>query len=267
MAATALWWSACGGPAAESRCGSHHGMGASMHHDDGGGDHGHGDGDHGHGDGDHGHGDGEHGGGEHAHGAHAHGSMQHDFSDVARFEAMFDAPDRVAWQHPVEVTQLVGISPGQTVADLGTGTGYFLPYLSVAVGPSGHVLALDSEPAMIEHVRARAEREGIVNVEARAVAADDPGLAPESVDHVLVVDTWHHFGDRTAYATRLGQALRPGGSVVVVDFTQESAHGPPVEARVRAETVAHELTAAGLSAEIVTETLPDQYVVRGRRAP
>jgi len=197
--------------------------------------------------------------------AHVHGSMQHDFSDVARFEAMFDAPDRVLWQHPVEVTQLLEIAPGQTVADLGTGTGYFLPYLSVAVGSSGHVLALDSEPAMIEHVRARVAREGITNVEARAVAADDPGLAPESVDHVLVVDTWHHFADRALYARRLREALRPGGTVVVVDFTQQSAHGPPVEARVLAETVVAELAGAGLSSEVVSETLPDQYVVRGRR--
>lgn len=207
----------------------------------------------------------DHDGHAHAH-AHAPGTMQHDFSDVARFEAMFDAPDRVLWQHPAEVTTLMGIAPGQTVADLGTGTGYFLPYLSVAVGASGHVLALDSEPAMIEHVRARVAREGIANVEARAVTPDDPGLAAESVDHVLVVDTWHHFGDRAAYARRLRDALRPGGSLVVVDFTQESSHGPPVEARVLAETVAQELTQAGLVAEIVSETLPDQYVVRGRRS-
>lgn len=243
---------ACGGSSAETRCAMHspdESMGGEMHA-------------HGH---PHDH---DAAASEHAHEhAHAPGTMQHDFSDVARFEAMFDAPDRVLWQHPVEVTQLVGITPGQTVADLGTGTGYFLPYLSVAVGPSGHVLALDSEPAMVEHVRARTAREGIANVEARAVAADDPGLAPESVDHVLVVDTWHHFADRAAYAARLRAALRPGGSVVVVDFTQESAHGPPVEARVLAETVAGELTQAGLVAEILSETLPDQYVVRGRRVP
>jgi predicted methyltransferase len=203
--------------------------------------------------------------GEHAHG---HGTMdhvQHDFSDVARFEAMFDAPDRVAWQHPVSVVAMLEATPGQTVVDLGTGTGYFLPFLSVAVGTHGHVLALDTEAAMIAHVTERMTREGITNVEARTVGASDPGLAPESVDHVLVVDTWHHLTGRNAYAEALRTALRPGGSVVVVDFTAEASHGPPVADRVSPESVALELTNAGFRSEVLAEDLPEQYVVRGRR--
>lgn len=205
--------------------------------------------------------------GEHPHHGHDHtmATMQHDFSDVARFEAMFDAPDRSDWQRPVEVVRMLEIAPEQTVADLGTGTGYFLPFLSVAVGPTGHVLGLDVEPAMVEHVRARAERQGMTNVEARVVQSADPGLAAESVDHVLVVDTWHHLPDRAAYATRLRDALRPGGTIVVVDFTADASHGPPVADRVSAETVALELTNAGLEAEILAEQLGEQYAVRGRR--
>jgi SAM-dependent methyltransferase len=209
-------------------------------------------------------------GGGHAHRAHAHrgdgrGGMVHDFSDVARFEAMFDAPDRDAWQRPVEVVALLGTSPGQTVVDLGTGTGYFLPFLSIAVGHGGHVLALDAEPAMIDHVRARAEREGLTNVEARAVDATGAGLATASADAILVVDTWHHLPDRAAYAIGLRDALRPGGVLLVVDFTRESPQGPPAAHRISAEAVVAELAAAGLSATIAEESLPDQYVVRAVR--
>jgi len=191
--------------------------------------------------------------------------MQHDFSDVAQFEAMFDAPDRSGWQHPVEVVRLLAITPGQTVVDLGTGTGYFLPFLSIAVGPHGHVIALDSEPAMIDHVGQRIAREAITNVQARVVEASDPALAPESVDLVLVVDTWHHLPDRQAYATRLREALRPGGALFIVDFTTDATRGPPVADRISPETVALELTSAGLEVEVLAEDLPEQYVVRGVR--
>ena len=199
----------------------------------------------------------------HGHG-HGHG-MTHDFSDVGRFEELFDAPDRDGWQRPAEVVALLGAAPGQTLVDLGTGTGYFLPFLSVAAGAAGRVLALDAEPAMVEHVRRRAEREGLAHVEARAVTESDPGLEAASVDRILIVDTWHHLPDRAAYAARLRDALRPDGVILVVDFTAESPHGPPPEHRLAAEAVAAELEAAGLRTEIAEEGLPFQYAVRARR--
>lgn len=191
--------------------------------------------------------------------------MQHDFSNVEQFEAMFDAPDRDGWQRPAEVLALLDVARGATVADLGTGTGYFLPFLSVAAGSTGRVLALDAEPAMVEHVRARAAREGLANVEARAVGAEDPRLEPGTVDRVLIVNTWHHLPDRPRYAGRLREALRPGGTILVVDFTRESPEGPPPEVRIPAETVVEEMRAGGLTAEIVSEQLGWQYVVRASR--
>ncbi len=198
-------------------------------------------------------------------GHHGHGAHQHDFSDVKRFAPMFDDPARDEWQRPDEVARLLEITPGMTVVDLGAGTGYFLPYLARAVGPDGHVLALDTEPAMVHHMEQRITEAGMSNAEARAVSPDDPGLAPESVDRVLVVDTWHHIADRERYAARLSGALRPGGFVLVVDFTRESPHGPPPEMRLSADAVVSELSAGGLDASVVEEDLPYQYVVRAAR--
>ncbi len=148
------------------------------------------------------------------------------------------------------------------VADVGAGTGYFLPHLSPAVGESGRVLALDVEPGMVAHMSQRIAQAAMGNAEARRVAPDDPGLAAGSADRILIVDTWHHIDDREAYGARLRQALRPGGRVVVVDFTPDSPHGPPPAMRIPAEQVQRELEAAGFEARIVEESLPYQYVVQ-----
>lgn len=149
-----------------------------------------------------------------------------------------------------------------TVADLGAGTGYFLPHLAAAVGPSGRILALDVEPGMVAHLQRRIRDAGLGQAEAREVAPDDPGLAPASVDRLLIVDTWHHIGDRERYAAHLRESLRPGGVLVVVDFTPESPHGPPPAMRIPASVVERELATAGFRTEVLATELPHQYVVR-----
>lgn len=203
-------------------------------------------------------------GGDHAHHHHGQGH-HHDFSDVERFSAIFDDPERDAWQRPQEVVTHLQLTEGAVVADLGAGTGYFLPHLSPAVGAEGRVLALDVEEAMVAHMRERIAEAEMANAEARVVSTDAPGLEPASVDRVLIVDTWHHISDREAYSARLAEALRPGGFVLVVDFTADSPQGPPAAMRLTAEQVSAELEAGGLTTEILQEELPYQYVVRAQR--
>jgi ubiquinone/menaquinone biosynthesis C-methylase UbiE len=190
--------------------------------------------------------------------------MHHRFDDADKWAQMFDAPDRDAWQRPDEVVTVMEPMPGQTIADVGAGTGYFLSRLSRAVGPEGRVLGIDIEPSMVDHMRSRADREGLKNVEALVAKADDPGLAPASADRILIVNTWHHIASRGAYAAKLRAALAPGGAVFIVDFTEEAERGPPREHRLSAEAVIAELIEGGLAAEVVAEGLPDQYIVRGR---
>lgn len=150
------------------------------------------------------------------------------------------------------------------VADLGAGTGYFLPKLSAAVGGAGKVIGLDIEPDMVRYMGDRAAREGLGNVEARRCSVDDPALGEAEVDRILIVDTWHHIPDRERYIPKLVRALRPGGVVMVVDFNPTSRRGPPLHHRVPEAQVATELRAAGLDAEVLTTELEEQFVVVGR---
>lgn len=211
------------------------------------------------------HHDHEHGSGHKPPGAHAHGSVHHDFSDAARWSKMFDDPARDAWQKPDEVVKLLAIEPGMTVVDLGAGTGYFEKRLSATAGPNGRVLALDPEPNMVTFMRDRFAKEGLANTEARTCPTDGTGLEAGSVDRLLIVDTWHHIENREAYAKRLTTVLRPGGFVMVVDFTLEAQKGPPKKHRIAPDVVAKELEAGGLTVTIAEESLPDQYVTIGRK--
>ncbi len=193
------------------------------------------------------------------HGRHGHGGT----GGVERWLPVLEDSDRDVWQRPGEVVTLMAIAPGMTVVDLGAGTGYFLARLAAAVGETGRVLALDVDPDLVAYMGDRATREGLAAVEARVVAPDDPGLAPASVDRVLVVDTWHHLPGRVDYARRLAVALRPGGAVVVVDLELDAPMGPPRHHRLEAEEVVAELESAGFTARVVDEALPYQYVVIG----
>lgn len=198
---------------------------------------------------------------------HAHATVHHDFSDAAEWAKRFDDPARDTWQKPADVAQLLALSPGMTAVDLGAGTGYFARYLAGAVGASGKLVALDVEANMIAYMRERFAKEGLANAEPRVCPTDSTGLAAASADRILIVDTWHHIEQRTEYARHLAGVLRPGGFVLIVDFTQETDKGPPPQHRIRAERVVEELTAGGLEATIVDEALPDQYAVKGSKKP
>lgn len=193
---------------------------------------------------------------------HEHSSGdERGLPDVETYAHRLDDPSRDGWQKPEEVVALLDCPPGATVVDLGAGTGYFIPYLSRAVGDAGRVLGLDISASTVEWLQQVVDEEGLGNVTAITVAPDDPGLETRSVDRILVVNTWHHIEGRVAYAEKLRPALRRKGRLLIVDFTMESPIGPPAEKRLTVDTVMAELAAAGFESEVLEETLPHQYAI------
>ena len=190
--------------------------------------------------------------------------MHHRFANADQWAKVFDAPDRDAWQHPDDVLAALALQPTMTVADVGAGTGYFTVRLARAV-PQGQVIATDIEPDMVRYLGERAKREQLANIRPVLATATDPGLAPASVDRILIVDVWHHVADRRAFAASLARALRPGGMIAIVDFTADATHGPPKKFRLEPAQIAADLAAAGLAASVSPVQLPEQYIVLGKR--
>jgi cyclopropane fatty-acyl-phospholipid synthase-like methyltransferase len=193
--------------------------------------------------------------------------MEHKF-DPATSAKSFDDPARDAWQMPDRVIAALGIKPGQSVADIGAGTGYFSTRLAkVAAAPT--VYAVDLEPAMVKHLEQRAAKEGLKNIVPVQASTDSPNLrAP--VDTILIVDTYHHIGQRVDYFRRLKASIKPGGQLAIIDFRKDSPDGPPVEFRFTPEQISGELAQAGFTLETGHDFLPRQLflvfrVARGSR--
>lgn len=189
---------------------------------------------------------------------HPHANDAQRFSDVDRWSRVFEDPKRDAWQKPTEVISALKLRPGMKVADIGAATGYF-PVRIARTHPDVAVYGVDVAPAMVEYLGARAKREGLENLHAVQGAASDPKL-PEPVDLILLVDTYHHVHDRTAYFTDVRQRyLRPDGRLAVVDFRMDATLGPSREHKLDPAVVVRELEAAGFRVSERHEFLPQQY--------
>jgi SAM-dependent methyltransferase len=194
-------------------------------------------------------------------------TARHSFEDVDHWSAVFDDPARDSWQKPAELVAALELAKGAWVVDLGAGTGYLTRYLARAVGPEGAVLAVDTEPALVQHLRSRAEREGTPNVTPILASADDPRLPKGSADVVLILDTFHHVDDRVEYARRLKRALRPGGRVAIVDWREgELPVGPDPDHKLPRAHVVAEMTEAGYELVAEPNLLPYQFVLIFRPA-
>lgn len=123
---------------------------------------------------------------------------------------------RDEWQRPAEVFDALGIKPGQRVADLGSGSGYFTFRLAARVGADGKVYAVDVDEEAIKKVQQRKEHEKLEQVEAILSAPDDPRL-PAGLDAVLIVDTYHEIREYERVMQAVFRALKSGGRLGLID--------------------------------------------------
>jgi predicted methyltransferase len=176
---------------------------------------------------------------------------------------LLEGPDREAWQKPDEIMDALGIADGASVADVGPGAGWFTIRLARRVGPNGRVYATDVQPQMLEAVRRRVAREGLLNVETRLGSDSDPKLPLRSLDAALVVDTYPEVEDRVTFLRNLAAALKPAGRIGIVNYKPgRGGPGPSPEEGARVESTAVEADAKAAGLRVVgQQTLPYQYLL------
>ena len=156
----------------------------------------------------------------------------------------------------------LGLKHGETVADIGAGTGYFSRRLARRAGPNGVILAVDIQPEMLDLLTNQMAALSITNVRPVLGTITDPKLPPGSVDMVLMVDVYHEFSHPFEMMQAICASLKPTGRVVFVEFRAEDPQVPikPLhkmsEAQVRKEMGAQEL-----EWRQTIEVLPRQHII------
>jgi predicted methyltransferase len=182
------------------------------------------------------------------------------------FLALVEDPNRDAWQQPDAVLEVLELKKGQRVAEIGAWSGYFTLRIARAVGPSGHVTALELGEEILAYLRQRVERDRLTNVTAKQIVVSDTRLGAASYDVIFVCNFYHHVHhqpERTAFLQMLRQALKPTGRLIILDFFDKAGMpvGPAADMRLNQAVVQNELQATGLSITHTLTFLPYQYIV------
>lgn len=171
----------------------------------------------------------------------------------------YEGFDRDEWQKPDAVLALLGVGPGDRVADLGAGGGYFTFRLAEAVGGSGRVFAVDVDDDMVEYLADRARELGVENVTAVRGEFEDPKLPDGEIDLLFTCNTYHHIADRSAYFRRVLADLAPNGRVAIVEFDGRGGWFARTFGHfTSADEIAREMREAGYEQLAKHEILPRQ---------
>jgi ubiquinone/menaquinone biosynthesis C-methylase UbiE len=127
-------------------------------------------------------------------------------------------PSRASWQYPDRVIETLGIEPGEYVADIGAGDGYFTFRFANSVGPSGKVYAVEVDANEVAELRSKTTKLGRSNVIVVSAQTDDPLLPDGEIDLVFLCNVYHHIENRPSYFDRLRSDLKPAGRVVIIDL-------------------------------------------------
>jgi ubiquinone/menaquinone biosynthesis C-methylase UbiE len=186
--------------------------------------------------------------------------IQKMHQDPKAYIAMLENPQREAEQKPEEVIAALDLKAGETLADIGAGSGYFTFRFARKVGDSGRVYAVDINSDMILHMNRYIRDKKVKNVTTVLSVPDDPLLPDVSINRFFICNTWHHVGNRPQYIALMKKMLKPGGQIVVMDYKKEQLPvGPPPDMKMAREEVIREMESGGFKLAKEHAFLPYQY--------
>ena len=181
--------------------------------------------------------------------------------------AWLERPAREAEEAPTKAVAALALRPGQIVADIGAGSGYYAMLLSKAVGPGGRVYATDIQPEMLDLIRKKIESTRTSNVEVVLGTPTESRLPDRAIDLALMVDVYHELAQPQAFLRSLKRALKPDGRLVLIEFRKESAWVPiREEHKMTIREARLELENEGYHFDRVIDVLPWQHILVFRPA-
>lgn len=176
--------------------------------------------------------------------------------------------EREAEEAPSRALRLLKVAPGEVVADVGAGSGYFTERLAGLVGQTGRVYATDIQQGMLDLLGARVGRAKLENVTLILSDPADPKLPPNAIDMVLMVDVYHELGEPQTVLGHIRTALKPSGRLVLIEYKGEDPSIPIIPS--------HKMTVAQAKLEVehegfvlasVDSSLPRQHVLTFVKKP
>jgi ubiquinone/menaquinone biosynthesis C-methylase UbiE len=154
--------------------------------------------------------------------------MAHKF-DPSKLEKL-DDPSRLELFDPPKVLKEFGLRKGMKVLDVGTGAGFYLPYLSQAVGEEGKVYAIDIEESAVKHAKRKVESLGLKNVEVLKSEENSVPLPESSVDFIFMAFVFHELENPVEFIKELRRVAKRFVYLAIIDWKKEDRDkGPPAE--------------------------------------
>ena len=170
-----------------------------------------------------------------------------------------ERPERERQERTDLLISRLPLSPGDVVADVGAGTGYFSIPIAARV-PKGRVLAIDIQQEMLDIIEARKRDGAPANIEPVLGTITDPKLPSNGVDLILIVDAYHEFSHPYEMGTAMADALKPGGQLILIEYRAEDSRVPIKPLHKMSEQQAiEEMRAIGLKHLRTEDFLPQQH--------
>ena len=150
--------------------------------------------------------------------------------DVESWATRFTGESREVFRARNDVVKAIGLKPGESIADIGAGTGLYTRLFAQAVGPTGKVYATDIAPKFLTYIAANAAKDGLKNVETVQGADRSTNLKDASVDVAFSSDVYHHFEYPMTMNASIRRALKPNGRLYVLEMEKTGSQTTHVRA-------------------------------------
>jgi ubiquinone/menaquinone biosynthesis C-methylase UbiE len=170
--------------------------------------------------------------------------------------------ERKQWHNPETILKFAGATKGMTMADLGSGPGFFTIPMAQITGEKGLVYAVDSDQNMVDSLKENIAKSGVNPKVIKIVNSDvcHTGIPKESVDLVLFANVLHEVDNRKAFFQEVKRISKLKAYIVDVDWKKiKTEHGPPLKSRISEDEAKRILSVSGFTVVKQTDAGPYHY--------